>query len=173
MRLRRVWLGFGFGLGRGDCEDWRAGHAEGGEERAQGATDGGVGFDEFGHCGVGEEIAELLRGVDEGAGHCFAIGEQAAEPALACGQRGFGSDWGRFADLRGADAARARADESGAGEAGGEAGDALPDLDETGEGDTGGAALIHDDVDQDRDDQVEAAEHGLLGGSGGGSHSGR
>jgi hypothetical protein len=28
-------------------------------------------------------------------------------------------------------------------------------------------------VDQDRDDQVEAAEHGLLGGSGGGSHSGR
>ncbi|MEE3500643.1 hypothetical protein [Acidiphilium acidophilum] len=51
MRLQRGWSGFGFGFWRGDCEDWRAGHAEGGEEGAQGATDGGVGFDECGGAG--------------------------------------------------------------------------------------------------------------------------
>jgi hypothetical protein len=52
------------------------------------------------------------------------------------------------------------ATKGGAGEAGGEAREALPDQHEAELGDAGGKPLGRDNIDQDRDDQVETVEQG-------------
>jgi hypothetical protein len=84
------WFGFVVrGFARGwlrDGEDGGALDAEGFEQRAEDAADGGVGFDQFGHRGVGEQIAELLGGVSDGRGHVVRAGENAGEPAEAIRQ---------------------------------------------------------------------------------------
>jgi hypothetical protein len=144
----RDWLGNG--------EDGGAFDAEGFEQRAEDAADGGVGFDQLGHGGVGEQIAELLGGVGDGGGHVVRAGKDAGEPAKAIRQGGafgaVGFGW------REALPAHGGAAQDSAGEAGGDAGEALPDGDDFGPRKVLRVALVDGDFGQHRHDQGEAAE---------------
>ncbi|WP_288006315.1 hypothetical protein, partial [Acidiphilium sp.] len=133
---RRGGWGFGFvvrGFARGrlgDCEDGGAFDAEGFEQGAEDAADGGIGFDQFGHDGIGEQIAQLLGGVGDGGGHVVRAGEDAGEPAEAIRQGWAFGAVGFF--WREALPAWGGAAQDSALEAGGDAGEALPDGDDPG-----------------------------------------
>ncbi|OYW02088.1 MAG: hypothetical protein B7Z58_09205 [Acidiphilium sp. 37-64-53] len=146
-----------FGRGCGwDGEDGGAFDAEGFEEGAEDAADGGVGFDQLGHGGVGEQVAELLGGVGDGGGHIVRAGENAGEPAEAIRQGGaFGA-----VGFGGREALPAwgGAAQYSAREAGGDAGEALPDGDDFGPRKVLRVALVDGDFGQYRHDEGEAVE---------------
>lgn len=148
---------------RGESEAGRAFDAEGVAEGAEDATEGGVGFEQGGHCRVGQEVFEF--GAGEG-GAADGAGDGFAEPGETCGEtvirRGFGGLGGGRAPVRATCGARWTAGED-AGEAVGEPGDALPDHEHQSAGEAEFAALDDDGVAQEAHDRVEAIDRRILG----------
>lgn len=138
--------------------------AEQGAERAEDATDGGIGGDEVEHFRFGQHIAQQVGGHGGGCGPGFGVGEHEAEPVEAARQDVFGFG---FCGPAGSDGAGFARGDGAAGhafhEAFGKSVDARPGEGDERAGEMRGGAVGCDALADQRHEPCETFGEGFRG----------